>query len=102
MSDQPIPVAIKREFADEVSALAALVDEGSVAMTHDPDWCGCEGTSRLTAVCVTATIHASKGTGNVMNGKLSATWGASQGSVHGAVRVGRSERLSGPSGAEAR
>ena len=53
----PIPVAIKREFADEVSALAALVDEGLIVMTHEPDWCSCEGTSRLTAACVRATME---------------------------------------------
>lgn len=57
MNDQPIPVAIKREFADEVSALAALVDEGLVVMTHDPDWCMCEGTQTLTAACVRATTE---------------------------------------------
>lgn len=54
----PIPVAIKREFAEELNALVALVDEGLVVMTHEPDWCDCDGTRRLTAACVRATTGA--------------------------------------------
>jgi hypothetical protein len=52
---EPIVVAIKREFAEEVSALAALVDEGLVEMIHT-DGCMCEGTRRLTAECVRNTM----------------------------------------------
>lgn len=54
----PIAVAIKREFADELNALVPLVDEGLVVMTHDPDWCDCDGTRRLTVACVRATTGA--------------------------------------------
>lgn len=59
----PIPVAIKREFADELNALAPLVDEGLVVMTHDPDWCACDGTRRLTAACVRATTEVGQPNG---------------------------------------
>lgn len=50
-------VAIRREFADEVSALAALVDAGLVEMRHEPDWCVCDGTRVLTAMCVRLTTE---------------------------------------------
>lgn len=50
------PVALRREFGDQVEAVAALVDAGSVAMTHTAG-CDCSGTERLTAACVRATIE---------------------------------------------
>jgi hypothetical protein len=50
-----IAVSVRREFAEEVSALAALVDEGLVEMTHT-DGCMCEGTRKLTAACVGNTM----------------------------------------------
>jgi hypothetical protein len=52
---EPIVVAIKREFAEEVSALAALLDEGLVEMTHTGG-CMCDGTRKLTAACVSDTM----------------------------------------------
>lgn len=52
---KPIFVTVRREFADEVSALAPLVDADLIVMTHDPDWCACDGTRRLTAACVRLT-----------------------------------------------
>jgi hypothetical protein len=52
---EPIVVAVKREFAEEVSALEVLVDEGLVEMTHT-DGCMCDGTRRLTAACVGNTM----------------------------------------------
>jgi hypothetical protein len=53
-----VPVAIKPEFAAELTALAALVDEGLVAMTHVAG-CMCSGTATLTAECVRATQERS-------------------------------------------
>jgi hypothetical protein len=55
LATDPIVVAVRREFADEISALAALVDEGLVEMTHT-DGCTCEGARRLTAACVSDTM----------------------------------------------
>src|SRR3954469_14381470 len=52
---EPIVVTVRREFAEEVSALAVLVDEGLMEMIHT-DGCVCEGTRRLTAACVSDTM----------------------------------------------
>jgi hypothetical protein len=53
----PIPVRIKQEYADELNALAALVDEGLVQMRHVGDGtCGCRGTSSITAACARLTM----------------------------------------------
>jgi hypothetical protein len=52
---EPIVVAVRREFVEEVSALAVLVDEGLMEMIHT-DGCVCEGTRRLTAACVSNTM----------------------------------------------
>lgn len=52
----PVPVTVEREFADEVSALAALVDAGLVAMEHAPH-CSCSGTQRLEVECVRRTTE---------------------------------------------
>jgi hypothetical protein len=56
--DEPIFVTMKPEAAHKVSALAALVDAGLVVMRHDPDWCGCSGTTALTMRCVDLTTGA--------------------------------------------
>ena len=53
-----VPVAIKPEYAAELTALAAFVDEGLVAMTHVAG-CMCSGTATLTAECVRATQERS-------------------------------------------
>jgi hypothetical protein len=52
---EPIVVTVRREFAEEVSALRALLDEGLVEMEHT-DGCMCEGTRKLTAACVSNTM----------------------------------------------
>jgi hypothetical protein len=52
---EPIVVAVGREFAEEVSALAGFVGEGLVEMTH-ADGCMCEGARRPTAACVRNTM----------------------------------------------
>lgn len=52
---EPIVVAVRREFAEEVSAPVALVDEGLAEMRH-ADGCTCEGTRKLTAACVRNTM----------------------------------------------
>jgi hypothetical protein len=62
------PVAVKPEGAMsendllrtalDMARVASLVDEGLLAMTHMPE-CGCEGTARLTAACVRATLDGS-------------------------------------------
>lgn len=53
---EPIVVAVRPEYAAELTALGSLLDEGLIVMTHVPDWCGCSGTATLTGVCVTATM----------------------------------------------
>lgn len=55
VSSAALYAVIKREFAEEVSALAALVDEGLVEMIHT-NGCMCEGTRKLTADCVSNTM----------------------------------------------
>lgn len=59
LEDRPGVVALKPEAAAEVSAVAALVDEGFVVMVHT-DMCNCDGTERLTMVYVRATTAAHK------------------------------------------
>jgi hypothetical protein len=57
-SGEILPVAIRPEYAAELTALAAFVDEGLVAMTHVAG-CMCSGTATLTAECVRATQERS-------------------------------------------
>lgn len=52
---EPIVVAVRREFAEELTALVALVDEGLVEMIHT-DGCMCDGTRTLTAACASNTM----------------------------------------------
>lgn len=51
-----VPVAVRPGYAAELDALAALIDAGLVVMEHEDGWCGCEGTTKLTARCVRRTL----------------------------------------------
>jgi hypothetical protein len=53
------PATVRPEFADELSALAALLDAGLVEMDH-AEGCACRGTEELTAECVRWTLEAAR------------------------------------------
>jgi hypothetical protein len=50
-----VPVAVKPEHADQLNALAVLVDAGLIEMRH-VEGCLCVGTQRLEAACVRLTL----------------------------------------------
>lgn len=54
--DAVVPARIRPEYAAELTALVALVDEGLVVMTH-VEGCTCSGTARFTAECVRLTMR---------------------------------------------
>lgn len=51
-----VSVVVRPGYAAELDALVALIDAGLVVMEHEDGWCGCEGTTKLTARCVRRTL----------------------------------------------
>jgi hypothetical protein len=52
-----IPVRVRPEVGQLLSALVTLVDEGLVVMRHDREMCSCRGTASLTMACVRLTTE---------------------------------------------